>query len=155
MADSPKFYKAVDGITDGMAHHADGEVFPASESLDAHYAATGGKSGDRVLYESASQKDYDEYVKATSPTSGEQVNEDGSVPLGVGAPSGFDVVGGGAYDNIVAEDVVDVPDEHKIVPTDVIGKDGVAIAGDTSADAKATATPAAKSDASATSTKPV
>ena len=76
----------------------------------------------------------------STPTSGEQVDEDGAVPLGVGAPSSHDVVGGGVYDNILAEDTVDVSDEHKVVPDDVIGKDGVAVPA--SADASASATPA-------------
>lgn len=75
------FYKAVDGITDGMSYHTRDVVFPGTESLNAHYERTSGRDGDRVLYVKASKSDYDTYRESLAPS-------------GDGTPSG--VVGFGA-----------------------------------------------------------
>lgn len=56
------FYKAVGGITDGMAFHGAGEVFVGSEALDSHFEDYEGKNGDVVLYEKADKAAYDKYV---------------------------------------------------------------------------------------------
>lgn len=56
------YYKAVGGITDGISHYSEGEVFAGTETLDAHFEETGGKSGDRVLYEKSDRKAYDEFT---------------------------------------------------------------------------------------------
>lgn len=57
------YYKAVDGITDGMTFYERDRVFVGTETLDAHFADTGGKQGDRVLYEKADKKAYDTWTE--------------------------------------------------------------------------------------------
>lgn len=57
------YYKAVDGITDGMTFYERDRVFVGNENLDAHYEETKGKQGDRVLYVKVDKKAYDTYVE--------------------------------------------------------------------------------------------
>lgn len=59
------YYKAVDGITDGMTFYERDRVFVGNENLDSHFEETKGKQGDRVLYEKVDKKAYDEYVAST------------------------------------------------------------------------------------------
>lgn len=56
------YYKAVGGITDGMAYHGSGEVFVGSEALDQHFEDTEGKQGDVLLYEKVDRAAYVEYL---------------------------------------------------------------------------------------------
>lgn len=56
------YYRAVDGITDGMTFYERDTVFVGTETLNAHFAETGGKQGDRVLYEKTDKKAYDAYM---------------------------------------------------------------------------------------------
>lgn len=76
------YYKAVGGITDGMSFYANGEVFAGTPTLDANFEATGGKDGDKVLYEKATAKEYADFRASVA------------APVANGAPgSPTDVVG--------------------------------------------------------------
>lgn len=80
---SDNFYKAGPaGITDGFTHHVEPEVFPGTDALDALFEATGGKDGDRVLFEKASKKDYDAYRESLALGPDAPADVVGSLPTG-------------------------------------------------------------------------
>lgn len=103
------YYKAEGGILHGMTHYTNGAVFAADETIDAHFARTGGKSSDgSVLYTKASQKDYDAYQESL----GTAMN---GAPAGV---VGFDSTG---EDSLVESQTGDdgkPVEAAKVVPTD-------------------------------------
>lgn len=83
MTDKTRYFKAVDGLTDGFNAYGTDDVFVGSPDVVAYFDRTGGKDGDRVLIEEVDKAAYDEFlgIEGVDPGSlgGEVV---GSLPTG-------------------------------------------------------------------------